>query len=115
MSGAPPKLEVVSGGAARERAASAGAASDEAGARKWPVWVLVALLIFTLVGLGVENRRATGLQAEVAGLQGQVTALEGELLTTREELSAHRQHLDEVRGAVEALSALVTQDPGATP
>ena len=56
------------------------------------------------VGLATERIRS-------ARLEGQVAELSGELAATRATLGAYEARLDEVRGAVARLHALVQGDP----
>lgn len=113
MSDAPPKLEVVRGGAegaptdAPERAPE----PTEAAPRRWPFVALFVLLALAVVGMLLEKNRADGLQVEVNGLSAVVAELEGELAESEAAVSAHRAHLDDVRTFVSELQALVARDP----
>ena len=77
-------------------------------ARRERLWlaVLGALLAVCAVGLALERLRS-------ARLEGQVAELSGELDATRATLGAYEARLDEVRGAVARLHALVQRDPAA--
>jgi hypothetical protein len=68
--------------------------------------VLGALLVICAIGLATERIRNVRLE-------GRVTELSSELETTRATLGAYETRLDEVRGAVERLRALVQRDPAA--
>jgi hypothetical protein len=68
--------------------------------------VLAALLGVCIVGLATELVRN-------ARLEGRVAELAGELSATRAALGAYQARLDEVRGAVARLHALVQGDPEA--
>jgi hypothetical protein len=72
------------------------------------IWLLGALLVIAVIGLGIESRRA----AEFAG---QVERLSAELRSTQAALRAHRSHLDEVRASVAELQVLVERDPVSAP
>jgi len=65
---------------------------------------LAALLVVCAIGLATELLRNARLEARLAELSG-------ELSTTRAALGAHEARLDEVRGAVARLNALVQGDP----
>jgi len=75
-------------------------------ARRERLWLAVvgALLVVCAVGLATERIRS-------ARLEGQVAELSGELAATRATLGAYEARLDEVRGAVARLHALVQGDP----
>jgi len=66
--------------------------------------VLGALLVVCAIGLATERIRS-------ARLEGRVAELSGELDATRATLGAYEARLDEVRGAVARLHALVQGDP----
>ena len=100
-----PKLEVVPGGGGSAEPAQAPMAPR--GSRRL-IWLLGALLVLAVIGLGIESRRA----AEFAG---QVERLSAELRSTQAALRAHRSHLDEVRASVAELQMLVERDPVAGP
>ena len=70
--------------------------------------VLGALLVLCAIGLATERIRN-------ARLEGRVAELSGELDATRATLGAYEARLDEVRGAVARLHALVQRDPVQTP
>jgi hypothetical protein len=97
------RLEVLRGGA------DASTAEPERPRRSLlgvAVWVLAALLVVTLVGLGLESRRASELEAELEGVAA-------ELGRTQAALAAHRAHLAEVRSSVAQLQELIARDPEA--
>jgi hypothetical protein len=70
--------------------------------------LLAALLAACAVGLAAELRRNARLEARQAELSG-------ELASARAALDAHEARLEQVRGAVARLHALVQGDPLATP
>jgi hypothetical protein len=112
-----PKLEVVPGGAAADPAEGAPAAEAEADSKggRLVSWALLVMVVALVVGLVLENRRATGLAAEVGSLENVVGELEAELSATEGALSAHRTHLSEVRAYLSGLSELVERDPEQAP
>ena len=67
---------------------------------------LGALLVLCAIGLATEWIRNARLEARVAELSGELDA-------TRATLGAYEARLDEVRGAVARLHALVQGDPAA--
>jgi hypothetical protein len=69
---------------------------------------LAALLVACAIGLATEFSRN-------ARLEERLRELSGELGATRAALEAHEARLDEVRGAVARLHALVQADPLAPP
>ena len=97
------KLSAVDGPAAVPGKRPAGRTPSSRGP-----WLLVALLgvllVLCAVGLGMERSRSLRLE-------GRVAELGGELAATRVALEAHEARLDEVRGAVARLHALVQRDP----
>lgn len=116
MSGARPKLEVVPDGAggAPDSESSAPTEAQPQGVRAVR-WALLAVIVGLVVGLVLENRRASGLATQVSSLENVVGELEAELSATEGVLSAHRTHLDEVRSFVSGLSELVERDPEQAP
>jgi hypothetical protein len=66
--------------------------------------VLAGLLAVCAIGLA-------GQLARNARLEGRLAELSGELATTRASLDAYQARLEEVRGAVARLHALVQGDP----
>ena len=108
MSQSRPKLQVVPGGAAPEVREAPAVASAREVSRGWVPWLLLGLLLVTLLGLGVEARRADQLEARVAGLEADLGAAEAAL-------TSHRQHLDAVRASVAELTELVMRDPEPLP
>ena len=70
--------------------------------------LLAALLVACAIGFGVERSRNARLEAQVGELGG-------ELAAARAALAAHEARLEEVRGAVARLHALVQADPLAPP
>ena len=105
MTDARPKLEVVPGGGGSAEPAPAPAAPW--GGRRL-IWLLGALLVLAVIGLGIESRRA-------AEFSGRVERLSAELRSTQAALRAHRSHLDEVRASVAELQMLVERDPVSAP
>ena len=103
-----PKLEVVQGGCVSPNPEGAGPPAQVRSGRAWAPWVLLALLLLALVGLGVEARQADQLEARIAGLEGELRAAELDLV-------AHQSHLESVRASVAQLTELVNQDPGREP
>jgi len=69
---------------------------------------LLLLLVACAIGLATEVRRNARLEARVAELGGELSA-------ARTALGAHEARLEEVRGAVARLNALVQSDPVAPP
>lgn len=116
MSSERPKLEVVPGDSTEEAGrenAPAARPPDEPRQRRWPTWLLLALLGAAVLGLAFENRRANDLGGRVESLEAVVGELEGELEASEAAVSAHQAHLDDVRSFVSELSALVERDPQA--
>ena len=100
MEGARPRLEVLDGGGGEARSA----APVPPARRRWPTWLLGALLLLALLGVVLESRRAVRLETRVAGLETELEAAE-------QALGAHRRHLDEVRRSVFELQELVSREP----
>jgi hypothetical protein len=109
MTTAPPKFEVVQGGAEAE--ASGAAPSRDTGNRNLLAWALGALLVVALLGLDVQRRQAAELEAQTQALQAEVTTLTTELATAQDAIAAHEAHLDRVRESIAGLQELVNQDP----
>jgi len=70
--------------------------------------VLAVLLVACAIGLALQLSRNARLEAQLGELGG-------ELAAARAALSAHEARLEEVRGAVARLHALVQADPLAPP
>ena len=105
MTDSSPKLAVVPGGGGSAEPGPEPAA-PRGGSRL--IWLLGILLVLSVIGLGIESRRA-------AELSGRVERLSAELGVTQAALRAHRSHLDEVRASVAELQVLVERAPVSTP
>jgi len=104
----PPKLTVVEGG-------PDALAAPARPARRWALWVAIALCLLLAWLWLTQLERANGLEA-----RGR--ALESELAQARADLASWEQHMDAVRGEVEVvasrlanLQALVAAPPIAAP
>jgi hypothetical protein len=91
------------------------AGRDRKQGRRVPLWLVAALLVLFLMGYGYQTHQAGKLQGEVLRLQEALTSAESRL-------ESHRTHLLEIRSGVqdlstrmEALRALIDQDPTAPP
>jgi hypothetical protein len=100
-----PKLAVVSGGGG---SAEPGPEPAAPWSGRRLIWLLGILLALSVLGLGIESRRA-------AELSGRVDRLSAELDATQAALRAHRSHLDQVRASVAELQVLVERAPGSAP
>ena len=74
-------------------------------------WLIAAVLVTAIAGLGVQSRR-------VAELSGQVESLKAELISAQAALAAYEVRIDEIRTSVgglqyqlDALDELVSRDP----
>ena len=106
-----PRLVSVNGDGAEKAPDPSPSAAAAGTAPRRLLWLLVALVIVAVAGLGAQTVRTRALQAENA-------VLAGELFTTRSALDAYvarfaevRLSLDGLRAQVEQLDALVSADP----
>lgn len=99
------KLSAV-GSSARAPGEGHRSGAPPAGRERLLLLVLGALLVICAIGLATERIRS-------GRLEGRVAELSSELEATRATLGAYETRLDEVRGAVARLHALVQGDPTA--
>ncbi|MBW2267608.1 MAG: hypothetical protein JRH16_03450 [Deltaproteobacteria bacterium] len=111
MSEARPKLEVVPDGDSRPGSSEPVPGDETPRVGRWSLWALLGLLAVALLGLALENRRATGLVVQVGLLENAIGELETELSAAEAAVSAHRAHLGDLRSIVSELSELVKRDP----